>query len=106
MDAIFPFCAEAAHLVRFWDVESGKFLRQLAGVNEAVEHLGFYGERNEMVMGFSNGMIWFWDMVLLEPIAKIEDVVGDIQTLSFKDENLIAVINNDGGMIRLWKITH
>jgi len=91
-------------VIRYWDIQTGEVLHELVGPDEFVTAIGSYPATQELVLGFENGSIWFWDLARDEISARVENANINIRAFLFQPEKMLAVMDSGGGILRLWSL--
>ena len=74
------------------------------GLDETVVKLALYEETQELLIGYTNGAIWFWDSGQQEISARIEKLPVDIRALRILQDEILVAMDSGSGLPKLWVI--
>jgi WD40 repeat protein len=96
------------HLIRFWDAETDRELRQLAGHESEVNCLAFSPDGKVLASGGADRTIRFWDVATGKELSRIDKHPGPVQVVAYAPDGKTLASGGDdkGGNVCVWETSN
>src|SRR5207247_1308233 len=93
------------HMIRLWDAETDRELRQLAGHGSEVKCLAFSPNGKVLASGGADKTIRFWDVSTGKKLSRIEKHPGPVQVITYAPDGktLASGGDDEGGNVCIWE---
>ncbi len=95
------------HVVRLWDLATGKVRLELTDPRSRTEGLcgmAFSPDGKVLASGHSQGAIHLWDPGDGKHLAALEEPGGALYQLAFSPDGKLLAAGRDGGTVQLWEV--
>ena len=91
------------NLVRFWDVATGKELRQCRGHKGIIRCFAFASDGKTLASGSADGTVRLWDPTTGKELRRLDGHKGIVTALCYSPDGKLLVSGGEDRVIRLWE---
>jgi WD40 repeat protein len=93
------------HLIKLWDVETGKELAKLGGQLMSFDHMAFSPDDRRLAGGGDDGSVTLWDIANPQPqeVGKLKGHKGQVWYVSFLPDGDTLVSFSPGDGMCVWR---
>jgi WD40 repeat protein len=90
--------------IRFWDVETGKFVGMLMGHDAGVKSLAWSKTRTTLASGSSDKTIRLWDVVAGKTTQTLKDSPDSVYHLAWSPDSLGLASGGRSSSVQVWSV--